>query len=81
MADMWVESFKDISEDVFIDACRLHREGSLWYPTMKEIIDRCKDVWEARQRETKMLSEPIPDLSPEQIAENIAKLRAVIKGV
>ena len=79
MAEMWVESFADISEDVFIDACRLHRGGSHWFPTIVEILDRCKDVWNERQRATLSLPEPTPNLSPEQIAENIAKIRAIVR--
>lgn len=80
MAEMWVESFQNISEDVFIDACRLHREGSHWFPTIVEILDRCKDVWNARQREIKSLPEPIPNLSPEQIKENVEKIRRIVRN-
>lgn len=81
MADMWVESFINISEDVFMDACRLHRKGSLWFPTINEILERCKDVWNAKQRATKKLLEPIPELTPEQIKENADRVRARIKGI
>ena len=79
MAEMWVESFADISEDVFIDACRLHRGGSHWFPTIVEILDRCKDVWNARQREIKMLPEPEPNLTQEQINGNIRKIRRIVR--
>jgi len=80
MAEMWVESFENISEDVFIDACRLHRGGSHWFPTIVEILDRCKDVWNARHREIKMLSEPEPNLTQEQINENIRKIRRIVQN-
>ena len=80
MAEMWIESFVNISADVFIDACRLHREGSLWFPTIKEILERCQDVWNTRHREIKRLPEPIPDLTPEQIKENADRVRSIIKS-
>ena len=79
MAGMWVESFENISDDVFVDACRLHREGSHWFPTVKEILDRCKDVWAARQRATLALPEPEPNLSPEQIKVNVEKIRRIVR--
>jgi len=81
IAEMWRQSLINISPDVFADACKLHREGSLWFPTLKEILDRCGDVWEARKREIKMLPEPMPDLTPEQIKENAQKARDAIRGI
>jgi len=79
IADMWRESLVNISPDVFVDACRLHREQSLWFPTLKEILDRCKDVWEARRRNIKELEEPRPDLSDEEIKANAERVREIIR--
>lgn len=78
MAEMWVESFINISPDVFIDACKLHREQSYWFPILVEILDNCNTVWESRRRNIKRLPEPIPDLTPEQIKENADKVRVII---
>lgn len=80
LADMWLEDFKDISADVFIDACKLHRRSSSFLPTGKDILERCSDVWEERRRKIKKLPEPIPDLSPEEIKENVKRVRKVIKN-
>jgi len=78
---MWAQSFMNISPDVFIDACQKHREQSLWFPTLKEILDCCKAVWAERQRNIKKLPEPIPDLTPEQIKENAQRARNATKGI
>ena len=78
---MWVESFIDISPDVFINACKLHREGSVYFPTITEVLARCRDVWAERQRNIKKLPEPIPDLTPEQIKKNAEKARSLIRGI
>jgi len=81
MAEMWVESFVNISSDVFIDACKLHREQSPWFPKLVEILDNCNTVWETRKRNIKRLPEPVPNLTPEQVKENAARVRAAIKGL
>ncbi len=78
LAEMWLEDFENISADVFVEACKLHRKASQFMPTGKDILDRCADVWEARKRNIKQLPEPVQDLSPEQIKENIAKIREVM---
>ena len=80
IADMWRESLVNISPDVFVDACRLHREQSLWFPTLKEILDRCKDVWDARSRDVKKIEEPRPDLSQEEIKKNADRVREIIRN-
>lgn len=79
LADMWLEDFENISPDVFIDACKLHRKSSQYMPTGKDILDQCKMVWDERQRNIKKLPEPIPDLSPEQIKENADRVRRIIR--
>ncbi len=79
LAEMWLEDFRGISADVFIEACSLHRKASQYMPTGKEVLDRCTDVWESRIRNVKKLPEPIPDLTPEQIKENVEKVRAVMR--
>lgn len=79
LAEMWSEDLEHISADVFVDACKLHRKGSQFMPTGRDILDRCNDVWNERRRNIKKLPEPIPDLTPEQIRENAAKARAVVK--
>lgn len=81
MAEDWVMIVKkrNISIDVFVDACILHREGSDYFPTIKNILDRCRDVWAERQRNIKKLPELIPDLTPAQIRENAARARAIVK--
>ena len=81
LTDMWMEDFGSVSADVFIDACKLHRKASQYIPTGKDILDRCSDVWAERQRNIKKLPEPIPDLTPEQIKENIKRVRDKIRGI
>lgn len=81
LAEMWLEDFENISADVFIDACKLHRKASQFMPTGKDILDRCSDVWAERQRNIKKLPEPIPDLTPEQIKANAERARKVIKDL
>ena len=81
LAGMWVEDFENISADVFIDSCKLHRRASQFFPTGKDVLDRCADVWAERQRNIKKLPEPIPDLTPEQIKENADRARGVIKNI
>ncbi len=78
LSEIWLESFIDISTDVIIDAIRLHREASNYFPTVKDILDCCNGVWEERHRNIKKLPEPIPDLTPEQIKENADKVRKII---
>ena len=78
LSEIWLESFIDISTDVLIDAMRLHREASNYFPTVKDILDCCNSVWEERRRNIKKLPEPIPDLTPEQIKENADKVRKII---
>lgn len=78
IAEIWMESLVNISADVFKDATRLHREASNFYPTVKEILECCNSVWEARRRDIKKLPEPIPDLTPEQIKENVQRVRDVM---
>ena len=79
MSGLWLESLVNVSPDVFVDACRLHREQSHWFPTLVEILDRVKDVWAARERNVKRLPEPVPDLSPKEVADNIQKVRDVVR--
>lgn len=81
LSEMWLEDFDNISPDVFIDACKLHRKSSQFMPTGKDILDQCRVVWDKRRRNIKTLTEPIPDLSPKQIKENAAKARAAVKKV
>ncbi len=81
LAEMWLEDFENISADVFVDACKLHRKASQFMPTGKDILDRCNDVWEERRRNIKQLPEPIPDLTPEQIKENAHRARKIVKEV
>ena len=78
LAGMWLEDLENISADVFVDACKLHRKGSQYMPTGKDILDRCGDVWAERQRNIKRLPEPIPDLTPEQVKENADRVRKII---
>ena len=78
LAEMWIEDFKGVSADVFIEACSLHRKASQYMPTGKDVLDRCSDVWESRIRNIKKLPEPIPDLTPEQIKENAQRVRDVM---
>ena len=81
LAEMWLEDFENISASVFIDACKLHRKASQFMPTGKDVLNRCADVWETRQRNIKKLPEPIPDLTPEQIKENADRVRQIIKNM
>ena len=80
IADMWRESLVNISPDVFVDACRLHREQSLWFPTLKEILDRCKEVIDAKHRNIKRIEEPRPDLSFIEIKINADRVREIIRN-
>jgi hypothetical protein len=79
LAEIWLESLVNISSNVFIDAMRLHREASNFFPTVKDMLDCCNSVWEARRRSIKKLPEPIPDLTPEQIKENVKRVKEVMR--
>jgi len=79
IAKIWIKSFKNISLDVFQDACHLHMEASEYFPTLKEILDCCSSVWEKRRREVKVLPEPIPLLTPEQVKENAERVRKAMR--
>lgn len=81
LSEIWLESFINVSGDVFIDAMRLHREASNFFPTVRDILDCCSSVWEARRRNIKILPEPIPDLTAEQIKENADRVRRKIRGI
>ena len=81
LTDMWIEDFENISADVFVDACKLHRKASQYIPTGKDILDRCSDVWAERQRNIKKLPEPVPNLTPEQIKENAENVRHLLRNI
>lgn len=80
VAETWIESLVNVSPDVFKDACRLHREASDYFPTIKNILECCSGVWEERRRNIKKLPEPIPDLTPEEIKTNVQKVRDVMSA-
>jgi len=83
MAKDWarIVEKKNISIDVFVEACGLHKEWSDYFPNIKNLLDRCSDVWKERQRNIKKLPEPIPDLTQEQIKENAKRARDKIRGI
>jgi len=80
LSELWMEGFIDVSEDVFIDAMKLHRQASNYFPTIKDIADCCSSVWEERRRKVKKLPEPIPLLTPEQIKENAERVRKAMRS-
>lgn len=79
LAEVWLESFINISCDVFKDAMKLHREASNYFPTIRNVLECCRSVRDERSRNIKILPEPMPDLTAEEIKENVAKVRDVIK--
>lgn len=81
LAEVWEESFDNVSPDVFKDAMRLHREASNYFPTIKDVLECCNSVWDDRRRNIKGLPEPLPDLTAEEIKENVARVRDMIKKV
>ena len=83
MAEDWagIIEKKNVSIDVFVDACEYHKQGSEYFPNIKNLLDRCSDVWAERQRNIKKLPEPIPDLTPEQIKAHADNARKATKGM
>ena len=81
IAEVWLESLVRISVDVFQDAMRLHREASNFFPTVNEILECCKSVWEQRRRDVKKIEEAVPDMTPEQTKAAADRVREVMKGV
>ena len=81
LAEVWLESFINISPDVFKDAMRLHREASNYFPTVRDVLECCRSVWNERARNIKMLPEPLPDLTADETKKNVAKVREMIKKI
>ena len=83
MAEDWagIIKKKNISINVFVDACGLHKEGSDYFPNIKNLLDCCVDVWAERQRNIKKLPEPVPNLTPEQIKENAENIRHLLRNI
>ena len=83
LTEMWVEDLGHLTSDVFLGAVRRHRQRSEYFPTGKDILDICNDIWAERQRAVKELPEPIPDdmLTPAEMAANIVKFKEKIGGI
>ena len=77
---LWLKSLINISPDVLTDACRLHMEASDYFPTLKNLLECCRSVWEERRRNVISLPEPTQELSPEQVKENIANIRKAMNA-
>ncbi len=77
----WAEILEkqNIPMDVFIEACKLHKAYSEYFPNIKNLLDYCQDVWRERDRKKLRIVEPVPVLSPEQVKENADRVRLAIK--
>lgn len=45
LTDIWFEDFGNISDDVFIEAVKLHRQRSEFFPTGADILKCCKEIF------------------------------------
>lgn len=84
IADRWFEVINTqfISKDVFHDAVIMFQVTNSWFPTVHEILDNVKSVWENRRRNIKAL--PGPDFIPptkEEMAENKKRLSKIFKKI
>lgn len=78
---MWIEDLGHLDSDVFFEAIKRHRQRSEFFPTGKEILDVCQEIWRERKYNTPRLPEPVSDLSPEQLKENVKRVRQAIKPI
>ncbi len=84
IADRWFEVINTqfVSSDVFHDAVIMFQATNSWFPTVHEILDNVKSVWENRRRNIKALPEPDVVLPTEsEMAENRKRLDKVLKRI
>ena len=82
LAGIWIDDLENTDLDVFQEAIKKHRKTSEYFPTIKNLMDHCQAIHNERFRNTPRLQEPELDLTPEQVAENIKKVREIIrKGI
>lgn len=86
LTNRWFEiiskAFSFVSADVFHDAVVMFQASNPWFPTVHEIIDNIKTVWEIRRRNIKALPEPDIDVpTPEEMVEIRANLNKIFKRI
>ena len=84
LSERWFEiiNLQYVSKDVFHEASIKFQAVNSWFPTVQEIIESVKSVWEDRKRNIKAL--PGPDFippTPEQMAEHRKKLKKIFDSI
>lgn len=86
LAERWykiiIRSVQFVSKDVFHDAVVSFQASNPWFPTVQELIENIKTVWEERRRNIKALPEPdfVPP-TPAEMAENRKRLDKIFKSI
>ena len=85
LCDDWFDVLSDEKIDMilFQNACHHLRKTSTYFPTIKDVLDKCKELISS----TKQIDwkDPADDIdpkdlpSPEQVAENIKRIKEIVK--
>ena len=68
MSDLWIEDFSHISEEIFLEAIKLYRMQSKFFPTIADILECYSEVIVNIPKPT-ALEEPRIELTPEEEIE------------
>lgn len=83
LANLWLEDFSHISEEIFLEAIKLHRRRSRFFPTIADVLECYQDV--VRNTPKPMaLPEPMNEPSEEDLAEQkrlVAEFRSKRKNI
>jgi hypothetical protein len=79
---LWADAIGDLDHPATVEAAKRWVKGEKWPPTVAEIRELSDVVREEqRRRAIRMLppADPEPEITPEQRAANLERLRAMVK--
>ena len=74
LASLWLEDFSHIAEEIFLEAIRLHRQRSRFFPVIAEILELYAEVVRNIPKPV-ALPEPEIKFTPEEEAERQELIR------
>lgn len=79
----WFDALSEEQIDMilFQKACLELRKTSVYFPTIRDVLNKCKELIENVKRIEYKPDDPNPDEipSPEQVAENIKRIKEICK--
>jgi len=68
LSNLWLEDFSHIAEEIFLEAIKLHRRRSRFFPTIADVLELYQEVVRNTHKPI-ALPEPMNEPSPADVTE------------